>query len=375
MAGLYFHIPFCASRCSYCGFFSTTNLEMQDRYVSALCREMDLRESYIKDACDINTIYVGGGTPSQLSERNLKRLFGHIADKGMLRANGKDMEITLECNPDDVNERFCQALQALPVNRISMGVQTFSDKRLRFLHRRHTATEVYRAIRLLRGIGIENISIDLMFGFPDETIDEWRNDVEEAISLNVEHISAYSLMYEEGTKLYRQLENGEIKKVNEETERLMYETLIEELSNAGYEHYEISNFARHGYRSRHNSSYWQAIPYMGIGAAAHSYDVTSRQWNVADITKYIKAIEQGNVPFEYERLDANTRYNDLITTALRTKEGISLQDIEPPYRDYLVSNAKKAIANGFLRIDNDRLHLTRDGLFISDDIMSDLIWI
>ena len=375
MAGLYFHIPFCASRCSYCGFFSTTNLEMQDRYVSALCREMDLRESYIKDACDINTIYVGGGTPSQLSERNLKRLFGHIADKGMLRANGKDMEITLECNPDDVNERFCQALQALPVNRISMGVQTFSDKRLRFLHRRHTATEVYRAIRLLRGIGIENISIDLMFGFPDETIDEWRNDVEEAISLNVEHISAYSLMYEEGTKLYRQLENGEIKKVNEETERLMYETLIEELSNAGYEHYEISNFARHGYRSRHNSSYWQAIPYMGIGAAAHSYDVTSRQWNVADITKYIKAIEQGNVPFEYERLDANTRYNDLITTALRTKEGISLQDIEPPYRDYLVSNAKKAIANGFLRIDNDQLHLTRDGLFISDDIMSDLIWI
>lgn len=234
----------------------------------------------------------------------------------------------MECNPDDVTEEFCETLKLLPVNRVSMGAQTFSDHRLRFLHRRHNAAEVKTAVERLRGIGIRNISIDLMFGFPQETLADWQSDITAAINLGVEHISAYSLMYEEGTTLYRMLEQGKIEEIDEETSRQMYEQLISQLTEAGYEHYEISNFARPGKRSHHNSSYWHEIPYIGIGAAAHSYKRNGkamRSWNVDDISEYISRINQGELPSESETLDLNTRYNDLITTALRTSDGIDIE--------------------------------------------------
>lgn len=385
MAGLYIHIPFCKSRCIYCGFYSTTSLQLQDRYVEALCREMEMRSKDGKKQRNdgererISTIYLGGGTPSLLSEANLHRLFDAISNTFSLA----DLEeTTIECNPDDVTEDYASMLSRLPVNRVSMGAQTFSDDRLHFLHRRHTAEEVGRAVERLRNVGIENISIDLMFGFPGETLDDWQQDINAALCLDVEHISAYCLMYEEGTPLYRMANT--LKPIDDETERLMYDTLIDRLSRADYEHYEISNFARvrkshdakrSSLRSLHNSNYWNSTPYIGLGAAAHSFDIVSRQWNISNIHTYIESIEQGIVPCEREIIDADTRYNDLITTALRTREGIILSSLKEKYRHYLLDNAKSAIERGLLTIDDDRIHLTRQGLFVSDDVMSDLVWV
>ena len=408
MAGLYLHIPFCKSRCIYCGFYSTTFHDLMEEYVDALCREMSLRkEQWHRQPCPINTIYLGGGTPSQLSPALLHRLFHNIYKVYEVSA---DAEITIECNPDDITPEYAEALKALPVNRVSMGAQTFSDDRLRFLHRRHTSDQVRTAVDMLRRNDIHNISIDLMFGFPQETIDDWQEDIRRALELDVEHLSAYCLMIEEGTVLYEMMreerggrkeergerrEEGEMRKEEgeerreEELERQMYETLIDSLESAGYEHYEISNFAREGFRSRHNSSYWNGTPYMGIGAAAHSYDVSTRYWNVSDIRQYIRRLKQGSLAIEEtEEIDDITRYNDLITTALRTREGIDLSLLSAPKKDslasgkampsfhrYLLENAEPHLHNGLLKEENHHIHLTRRGLFISDTIMSDLIYV
>ena len=353
MAGLYIHIPFCASRCIYCGFYSTTHLDVRQQYVDALCQEMQLRRHYLPTTDDtgavpqplISTIYLGGGTPSQLTPAQLQQIFSTIVtvffheDDTLMRTH---CEVTMECNPDDITPSFVQFLQHSPVNRVSMGVQSFSNERLKFLHRRHHAEDISPVVQQLRSIGIDNISIDLMFGFPNQTLDEWKQDIQKALALRVEHISAYSLMYEEGTPLYQQLRNKKVKEIDDELSLTMYQTLVDELKSSGYEHYEISNFAKPGKRSQHNSSYWHAIPYLGIGASAHSYDIQSRQWNVSNIKKYISSIEQGEIPFERECLDDDTRYNDLITTALRTSEGINLSTLTPKHRTYLLQQAESS---------------------------------
>ena len=378
MAGLYIHIPFCKSRCIYCAFYSTTQHERMEEYVDSLCKEMELRKTSHSTLhtphSTLHTIYLGGGTPSQLSPALLRRLFHNIYKVYEVAA---DAEITMECNPDDVTPDYAQVIGELPINRVSMGAQTFSDERLHFLHRRHTSSQVKEAVELLRRNGIQNISIDLMFGFPGETLQDWEQDIREALALNVEHLSAYSLMIEEGTELYRRYGGTGVREYEnnkEELEREMYEVLIDRLETAGFEHYEISNFAKKGFRSRHNSSYWNGTPYIGLGAAAHSYDIETRHWNIADIQTYIERIRQGILPIEEtETLDDTTRYNDLITTALRTREGINLTTLPPSYRDYLLQNAQKNIVRHLLEITDNHLHLTRQGLFVSDDVMSDLI--
>ncbi len=383
MAGLYIHIPFCKSRCIYCAFYSTTLSGLQDDYVDALCREMDTHP-FFGGGC--RSVYIGGGTPSQLSPTLLRRLLLYIYKVYRV---ADDAEVTIECNPDDVTPEYAKAIGRLPINRVSLGAQTFNDERLRWLHRRHNARQVAEAIRLLREAGIRNISIDLMFGFPGESLSDWQDDIRQAIALDVEHISAYSLMVEEGTVLYDLMSKGgergarsENCLVGEDDEhsRRMYETLIDQLTQAGYEHYEISNFARPGHRSRHNSSYWDATPYLGIGAAAHSYDGEHRWWNKSDLKQYIADIQSGKSPVEEtEALDQETKYNDLITTALRTADGIHLERMlsafGKAYADYLMANAAPHIRRDMLAITDGRLHLTRRGLFVSDDIMSDLIHI
>ena len=283
MAGLYVHIPFCASRCIYCGFYSTTLLELRSRYVDALCREISLQKTHPL----IETIYLGGGTPSQLSHDDLLRLFTYIYK---VYPVADDAEVTMECNPDDIQPSM---FRDLPVNRVSMGAQTFDEDRLRLLHRRHTSEEVDRAFDILRTDGIRNISLDLMFGFPNETMDDWQHDIDHALRLQPEHISAYGLMYEEGTPLYRMLEQGKVSEIDEELSINMYDTLIDRLTAAGYEHYEISNFAKlsaddhtrqgvSSYRSRHNSSYWHDIPYIAAvttaatGTTSHTSDSARR---------------------------------------------------------------------------------------------------
>ena len=389
MAGIYIHIPFCESRCIYCDFYSTTSLKWKDDYVDALCKEMELRPAIqaLGDNYPIETIYLGGGTPSQLSDGHLQQIFTKLKETyGDLFS--KNMEITMECNPDDVTPDYCKTLGKLPVNRVSMGAQTFSDQRLQFLRRRHNTAEVKEAVSLLRNTGIENISIDLMFGFPKENIEDWKYDILQALQLGVEHISAYSLMYEEGTPLYKMLEQGKIEEIDEELSRNMYDTLIDMLTLSGYEHYEISNFAKPGYCSRHNSSYWNETPYIGLGSAAHSYrrarnlsgkmEVT-RSWNVNNIQQYINSIHQGILPSEKENLDLTTRYNDLITTALRTSNGIDLKKTEKEfgksYLEKLLHEANSKIQRGLMKIDNKnyRLSLTREGIYISDDIMGDFM--
>ena len=394
MAGIYIHIPFCRSRCIYCGFYSTTSLELRQRYVDALCREMEIRS-----ASPLSTIYIGGGTPSQLTIEQLHQLFIYINKVYPLTSHFSPLtpEITIEVNPDDVTIEFASMLSQLPVNRVSMGIQTFDDQRLQFLHRRHTAQQAITAIDTLRQAGFHNISIDLMYGFPGETLNDWEADIDAALALNVEHLSAYCLMIEEGTPLHRMLKqhNGDCplceqrselqgdcpQCVDEETERSMYYTLIDHLTAAGYEHYEISNFAKKGFRSRHNSSHWNGTPYIGLGAAAHSFDGRSRSWNVADINTYIKGIEQGKRIFEEELLDDDTRYNDIITVALRTKEGINLDTLSPKYRDYCMKNARRYLNDGLLELSavgdsqSPTLHLTRRGLFVSDMVMSDLMMV
>lgn len=372
MAGIYIHIPFCKSRCIYCGFYSTTLLDLRKKYINAVCREMELRKNYIREP--FSTIYLGGGTPSLLDEAELTKLFLYINNVYDVDRNA---EITMECNPDDITPKFTNMLSRLPINRVSMGAQTFADSRLRLLHRRHNSDEVKHAVKLLREAGIKNISIDLMFGFPDESLSQWKEDISAALALNVEHISAYSLMYEENTPLWKMLDTGKVKEIDEELSLTMFKELVCQLTDAGYEHYEISNFARPGYRSRHNSSYWHQVPYIGLGAAAHSFDLNSRQWNVADLKLYIEEINNGIIPMEREELDNDTTFNDIITTALRTSDGIDLNALETSlgkrYRNTLISTACKHIEQGLLEIRHDRLRLTAEGIFISDMVMSDLM--
>jgi len=373
MAGLYVHIPFCSSRCVYCGFYSTTGLELRERYVDAVCKEISFRSENLEvggERPQIGTVYLGGGTPSQLSTEQLKRILDSAYIYNKVE---NDAEVTIEMNPDDVNKETADALRKLPVNRISMGAQTFNDERLRFLHRRHNASQVKEAVETLRQAGFKNISIDLMYGFPNQTLEEWKTDIEKALELDVEHISTYCLMYEEGTALYKLLEQGKVAEIDEELERDMYYTLIETLESAGYEHYEISNFARKGYRSKHNSSYWRGVPYIGIGAAAHSFDIKTRSWNIADIRKYIEAMERGERLYEEELIDEETRYNDAITVALRTKEGLDLTTLPEDQRRYCIANAKRHIDAQLLKMADNHLALTKEGLFVSDMVMSDLM--
>lgn len=280
-----------------------------------------------------------------------------------------DAEVTIEVNPDDVTPDFAAVLNDLPVNRVSMGVQTFSDDRLRWLHRRHNAPQAASAVGWLRQAGIGNLSIDLMYGFPHETLEDWENDISAALSLNVEHLSAYCLTVEEGTALYKM----HLPPLDEETERQMYYTLIERLEAAGYDHYELSNFARQGFRSRHNSSYWTGTPYVGIGAAAHSYDIGTRSWNVSDISQYIDAVMKGQRPYEEEVLDDDTRYNDMVTVALRTSEGLSLSSLSEHHRTYCLNAARPYLTKGQLVLEGQRLRLSKDALFVSDMIMSELM--
>lgn len=368
MAGLYVHIPFCKSRCVYCGFYSTTLASMSDRYVDALMAELRLRERETDGKWQ--TVYLGGGTPSTLGPRLLERLFSVIDCTSAA-------EVTIECNPDDVDSSFASFLSSLPVNRVSMGAQTFNDARLRFLRRRHKADDVARAVDCLRHAGIGNISVDLMFGFPDETLADWQSDINSALALDVDHISAYSLMYEEGTPLFSMLENGQVAEADEELTRAMYYCLKDRLEAAGYEHYEVSNFARPGRRSRHNSSYWSGVPYVGLGAAAHSFDGNNRKWNIDDLSIYINKVEKGIVPSTLEQLSTFERYNDMVMLSLRTSQGLDLSAVGRVFGESLLNYCLAAssgyVQSGLLVVESGRMRLTRSGLYVSDMVMADLM--
>lgn len=375
MAGIYLHIPFCKRRCIYCDFFSTTQSERKAEYVRALCRELEMRKEYLGGEA-IETIYLGGGTPSQLEKKDFERIFSYIYKVYDVKP---DAEITLEANPDDLTPEYIAMLRTLPFNRLSMGIQTFHEPILELLRRRHTAGQAIRAFQDCRAAGFANISIDLMYGLPGETLASWKQDLEQALSLRPEHISAYHLIYEEDTVLWKLREQHKVEEADEDLSVSLFSTLIDHLTAGGYEHYEISNFCLPGFHSRHNSSYWTGKKYLGCGPSAHSYDGISRQWNVASLDGYIKGIADGVPAFEIEELGLYTRYNDFVITSIRTEWGMPLSKLRKEYGEklyrYCLRMADPHLKQGMLEIKEDQLKLTREGIFISDGIMSDMLWV
>ena len=375
MAGIYIHIPFCKRRCIYCDFFSTIQSEKKPTYIHALCQELEIRKNYLEGE-EIETIYLGGGTPSQLTEKELNEIFTSLYNIYKVK---EDAEITLEANPDDLTPEYVSMLRRLPINRISMGIQTFQEETLKLLHRRHTARQAIEAFQRCREAGFRNISIDLMYGLPGETLDIWKEDLQQAIALHPEHISAYHLIYEEGTALWKLREEHQVEEADEDLSVTLFKTLIDELKQAGYQHYEISNFCLPELHSRHNSSYWTGKKYLGCGPSAHSFNGSSRQWNIASLDNYLKGIASGKPNYEIEELDLYTRYNDFVITSIRTCWGMSLSRLRSEYGEelyrYCLRMAKSHLEQGVLEIEEDTLRLTQEGIFISDGIMSDLLFV
>ena len=375
MASLYLHIPFCKSRCIYCDFYSGTDTSQRASYVQALCDELKLRSTYLPTRV-LDSIYFGGGTPSLLQKEDFERLFTEIHMHFTLSSAA---EITLECNPDDLTASYVAQLQALPFNRISIGIQSFDDVELRFLNRRHTAQQAQDAVALCQAHGFDNISIDLMYGLPNQTAETWQKTLDVAMHLGVQHLSAYSLMYEEGSPLSRLRNAHKITELDEATSVALFEQLIDTVALHGFEQYEISNFCLPSFHSRHNSSYWHGVPYLGVGAAAHSFDGVSRQWNVANTVRYMAGVAAGQLEVEREELTTDERYNEFVFTALRTRSGINLSDLEHQFGNarlaYCLRMAQPYIDGGQLQLRAGQLALTRAGIFVSDGIMSDLCYV
>lgn len=373
MAGIYIHIPFCKSRCAYCDFFSSTQLSYKSKLVACLCKELISEKHYIGNET-VETIYFGGGTPSLLEENDFKLIFDTIQ---ATYDTSNCIEITIEVNPDDVTNDFVSMLKSFPFNRISIGIQSFINNELKLINRRHTSEQAINAVQLFQRNDYENISVDLIYGHPSQDINNLSTSIDKLLKMKIEHISAYHLTYEKGTVLHQKLINNEIQAVDEETSLEMFHLITSELTKNGFLHYEISNFAKNGFESKHNSSYWNGKKYLGIGPSAHSYNNTSRKWNVASINSYIKAIETQSPCYEIEQLSLNDKYNDYIITSLRTLQGCSLANIKTEFGEVYLKNcllnATKHLNNNTLETDSNFLKLTKKGIFLSDGIIADLL--
>ena len=375
MAGIYIHIPFCKTRCKYCDFFSTTHLEKRSQYVEALLAEMRDRVAIAHSEASnspqgvqypISTIYIGGGTPSTLEVEQMRRLGEEVMRLAGDEAKGERREITLEANPGDITLEKATAWRAIGINRLSMGIQSFDDDLLRLIGRRHTAEQAREAVAIAQAAGFDNISIDLMYALPSQTMEQWQRDVAEALQLGVQHISTYGLIYEEGTVLTALLERGHITPVDEDTEIQMYDYLVEQLTANGFEHYEVSNFALPNRRSKHNSNYWNDTPYIGLGAGAHSYDGTVRSWNISDVDAYIEQAMAHHLQPEQEILTEEQRHTERVMLGLRTNQGISICEID-------LSKAMPYIEQGLLTQKGERIMATTKGYHILNRIIEDLL--
>ena len=361
MSGIYIHIPFCKSRCKYCDFFSTTHLEKQAEYVEALLAEWHMRQHELIEP--IHTIYIGGGTPSTMDTAALDRILQAILSS---TPDQRPQEITIEANPGDITLEKAQAWRAMGINRLSMGVQSFQDHLLQLIGRRHNANQAIQAVQLAQAAGFDNISIDLMYALPDQTMQMWQQDIQQALSLGVQHISTYGLIYEEGTVLTTLLEHGQIEAVDEDTEMQMYDYLVEELTANRFIHYEVSNFALKNRHSRHNSSYWNDTPYIGLGAGAHSYDGHQRQWNISDLDIYIERALAHDLQPEIETLTPEQKHTERIMLGLRTCQGVPKDMIN-------ISKALPYLQQGLLMENGNRIVATTQGYHILNRIIEDLI--
>ena len=360
MAGLYIHIPFCKKRCLYCDFFSTTQLARREEYVEALLKEIAMRRNEASEP--IQTVYIGGGTPSTLPSEAV------IAIDQLLHSY-HIAEYTMEMNPGDTTREYLQALRQTGINRLSIGIQSFQDELLQLIGRRHNAQQAIDAVRMAQEVGFDNISVDLIYALPTQTMAQWEADIETALSLGVQHISSYGLMYEEGTALTKMMENGELEAIDEDTENAMYDRLCERLKEAGFVHYEVSNFALPGYEAKHNGNYWNGTPYIGVGAGAHSYIGKVRSWNPDDLDAYIQGMKDGPLKRESETLTEKNIYNEQIMLGLRTNRGI----LEPTSVQSQ-SNIERLVANKLLkRTDEGRVVATQNGLHVLNRIIEELM--
>jgi oxygen-independent coproporphyrinogen-3 oxidase len=367
MAGIYVHIPFCRKACHYCNFHFSTRLESMEGMMHAIVAEIPLRATYVTGT--IETIYLGGGTPSLLPAATLDKLLRQLKAYFTVAT---DAEITLETNPDDITAEQLASWKQAGVNRLSIGIQSFFEEDLQWMNRAHTAGQAIQSIALAREAGFDNITIDLIYGTPTLTDERWQQNVQMALAAGVTHLSCYALTVEPKTALHKMVEQHKKQEPDPDQQSRHFELLMQWMAEAGYEHYEISNFAKPGHRSRHNSSYWSGAHYAGIGPAAHSFNGESRQWNIANNALYIKSIEQGALPFEIETLTPDQQLNEYIMTSLRTMEGLDLEKVSADAAGQLLKAAQKYIAAGTMVVNGQRLVLTMQGKLLADGIAADL---
>lgn len=371
MSGIYIHIPFCKQACYYCDFHFSTSFKKKDQLISALAKELQLRKDEFKNTT-VETIYFGGGTPSLLSIEELQFLIDTVHENYSVATSP---EITLEANPDDLFEEKIIELSQSPINRLSIGIQSFYEKDLKLMNRAHNSEEAKKCLKIATQY-FDNISLDLIYGIPNSTSQEWLNNIETALSFGVPHISSYALTVEPKTALANFIDKGIIDDVDDEVAHQQFHQLIEQLEEAGFEHYELSNFAKPGYYSKNNSAYWLGKPYIGIGPSAHSFNGDQRAWNVKNNSIYIKKIEENVLLLEIETLTKNDKYNEFVMTGLRTIWGVSLSKIEDKfglhYKNFLIKEAQFYINEQLLYIEKDSLKATKKGKFLTDGIASEL---
>jgi oxygen-independent coproporphyrinogen-3 oxidase len=373
MAGIYLHIPFCRQACHYCNFHFSTSLKLKNEFVDALLKEIRLQKNYLP-AEPVNTIYFGGGTPSLLTVEELSTILQTLRSHFLV---SPDAEITLEANPDDINDQKLSDWKQAGVNRLSIGVQSFFEEDLRWMNRAHTAQQAIDNLQLAKTF-FPNMTIDLIYGTPTLPDEKWQHNVQQAIALGIPHVSCYALTVEPGTALASMINKHKTTDVNSEDQARQFLLLMDWMQEAGYEHYEISNFALPGMRSRHNSSYWQGAAYLGLGPSAHSFNSTSRQWNLSNNALYIQSLKEDKLPFEIETLTDTQRLNEYIMTSLRTMEGLDVQLVASRFGEKAAGELQQAsklfLEAGNIQWHNGNLQLTRQGKLFADGMAAELFF-
>ncbi len=373
MAGIYIHIPFCRQKCYYCDFYKTVNTSLRQKFLSTLKAEAKVRKIYLQNE-SLETIYFGGGTPSVLTVPELSDILQFLRQEYQVEDGA---EITLEANPDDLTSAYLKGIKSAGINRLSIGIQSFQDKHLKKMNRRHNSTQATKAIEKAAALGFDNLSIDLIYGLPELTKEQWSESLNQSFQLPVQHLSAYHLTYHEGTPFYTWLKKGTLKELKESESIIQFNMLVDAAEKNAYEQYEISNFARNQMYSRHNTSYWMGKKYLGLGPSAHSFDGLTRRWNVSHVEAYIKAFENKSNYYEEEVLSPGDKFNEYLLTRLRTQWGVSLDFVNQQFgaekKEHLIKQIRKYKEAKKVILKNQIITLSREGLLISDEIMADLI--
>ena len=373
MSGIYLHIPFCKKACHYCNFHFSTSMRHADKMIDAIHAELKLRKKEAQRP--LETIYFGGGTPSVLSKEHIVGMLDQVHQHYDVI---QSPEITLEANPDDLTLEYMQALQEAGINRLSIGIQSFHDSELKLMNRAHNASQALSSVTLAKK-EFDNVSIDLLFGNPNTTLDDWKRNLDHALQLEVPHISSYALTLEPKTALERFVDKGVFSLLDENVVEAQFHHLVDTLTQAGYDHYELSSFGKPGYHSQNNTGYWQGKTYLGIGPSAHGFDGNQRYWNVSNNASYMQQIIKGELPQTIEKLSVVDIFNESIMIGLRASWGVSLQAMENKlglrYRQHLEDQAKRFMDEGLLHIENNALKTTRKGAFLADGISAELFLI